>query len=307
MTIIVDFSQVAISVCIVNLSTDLKKGKTGDESYNLIRHMVLYTILGFKRKYPNHGDILLAIDSPSYWRRDYFPAYKGQRKHGREESDLDWGVIQESIRKLKEEIREYLPWKVIETHGAEADDIIGVLSKYLQTNELVQDGIFSEEPQPIMICSADGDHEQLQKYKNVRQWSPLLKKELKLKGSAIGCINEHIAQGDGGDNIPNCLTSDQWAIDRANNIDDKHRQTPMKKTRLQEFIDLGIDGCKTEEEKRNWIRNRTLVDYDYIPDELQARIIQDYIDSKPSKNKMRMMTWFAKNRMKKLYDEAGSI
>lgn len=305
--IIVDFSQIAIAVCMVNLSNDLKKGKTSDESYDLIRHMVLYTIMGFKKKFPDHGDIVIACDSAPYWRKEYFPAYKGQRKHAKSESDLDWNIIFDSIQKLKAEIKEYFPWKVIETPRAEADDIIGVMCKYLNTHELVQDGIFSDEPQPIMICSSDGDHEQLQKYRNVRQWSPMLKKELKVKGNVQHVINEHICRGDGGDNIPNCLTSDQWAIDRSDNVDSKLRQTPVKKARLNEFLENGIEACQTDEEKRNWIRNRTLVDYDYIPTDLQEQIIQTYIDSKPCKNKMKTMTFLAKNRMKKLYDEVGSL
>ena len=37
----------------------------------------------------------------SYWRRNYFPAYKGQRKHSREASDLDWETIFKAIKEIK--------------------------------------------------------------------------------------------------------------------------------------------------------------------------------------------------------------
>ena len=65
-------------------------------------------------------------------------------------------------KKYSEEIREFLPYKVVETYGAEADDVIATLCKHYQNEK-------------VMIISGDKDFIQLQKYDNVKQYSPITK------------------------------------------------------------------------------------------------------------------------------------
>jgi hypothetical protein len=294
--ILVDLSQTIIANCAIH--------KLADK--NLIKHSAFSSLLSYKKQYEKkYGKLVLACDSKKYWRRDYFPAYKGHRKHSRDSSDLDWNAIFEAITEIKQDLYDNFPYKILEIEGAEADDIIATLAKYTQIEELIQDGLFDAEPQPTIIISSDGDYVQLQKYKNISQWSPLQKKLVKPKVRVNQYIIEHIVTGDAGDNVPNVLTSDQWAIDRTNN--DSTRQKPMKAAVLDSFIKLGIDGCQTEEIKRNYIRNRTLIDFDYIPEDLETKIIQSYINYDGKGNKMKLMSFFTKNKMKLLFAELNNF
>lgn len=300
----VDLSQTIIANCIVH-NKELKVSSA--EAKNFIKHMTFNTLLSYKKKYGrDYGNLLLACDSKSYWRKEYFPSYKGHRKHNRETDSINWELIFESISEIKSDLMEYFPYVLLEVDGAEADDIIASMTKYLQTNETTSIGLFDNEPQNILICSSDGDFVQLQKYKNVQQWSNLQKKMIKPKCSIHDYLIEHICTGDTGDGIPNILTPDQWSIDRMNN-EKPIRQTPFKKTRLSKFLSLGKDACESDEEKRNWIRNQTLIDFDCIPQSIYNSIIDSYHKYKIKGNKMKLMNYFSKNKMKLLFAEINSF
>ena len=153
--ILIDYSQIALSNIIVQ--------KLNDE--NMIRHMILNSIRMYNKRYRDeYGQMVICADGMNTWRRDYFPLYKAHRKKNRQESDQDWNEIFRILHLVKEEIQQNLPYKVIHLEGCEADDIIGTLA--LQTQEFGQ-------YEPIMIVSSDKDFIQLQKFKNVKQYSPI--------------------------------------------------------------------------------------------------------------------------------------
>ena len=64
-----------------------------------------------------------------------------------------------------------VPYRVIEIAHAEADDVIGTLCH--------DQGMVLGDSNPILIISGDKDFIQLQKFSNVKQWSPSQKKWLK--------------------------------------------------------------------------------------------------------------------------------
>lgn len=287
-----------MSGVMVNLYRDIQK--PGADIGNLIRHMVFSTLLSYKQKFgKEYGKLVLCADSKHYWRREYFPAYKGHRKHDREKSDFDWQIVFDAIRTIKQEIVDNFPIALLEVHGAEADDVIATMAKYTQDNELVGNTLFGGEPQKVLIISSDGDMVQLQKYKNVSQWNPQHKKWVK-GGNVHEYLTEHICTGDAGDNIPNILTSDDWAESRAAGSDDKQRQTPFRKSRLADFCENGIDACKTEDEKRNYQRNKILVDFTEIPEKLQESILDTYIKYPDLPGKGKLMNYFMNKKMKLL-------
>jgi hypothetical protein len=241
------------------------------------------------------SEVVIACDDKKYWRREYFPYYKGARKESREKSDLDWDFIFETVDELKADLRNNFPYKVIQVPKCEADDVIACLVRYHQENDLIQDGLFDSEPKPIVIISADGDFVQLQKYKNVKQWSPMQKKLVKSKVSLNEYIIDHVVRGDAGDGVPNILSPDECLVEHA-------RQRPIRATFLNEFIKHGIDACEDEEQKRNFIRNRTLVDFDYIPDTIYNSIVEEYKQYEVKGSKTKMFNFFIKNKMKMLLD-----
>jgi hypothetical protein len=296
MAILIDFSQVVIA----RLQADENIDKLGPNDIGLIKHMILTSILAQKKKFgKQYGDIVLCFDGKNYWRKDYFPYYKAKRKQGREESGIDWNTIYNAMDEMHDELIANFPYKVIKVEGAEGDDVIGCLVKWFQTNELTQQGLMND-PQPIMIVSADGDHIQLQKYGNVKQWSTKMKKFLVPDMPINDFIVEHICKGDTGDGVPNILSAD-------NCIADGIRQKSFMKKRLPDFFKHGIDACQNDEERRNYIRNQKLVDYDCIPQKINDIIVQCYISQTPVKSKTRIMNYFMKNRMKLLLDSANEF
>jgi hypothetical protein len=297
--IAVDFHQVVIS----NLQMQMKgKANRGNpEAKSLIFHMILTTLLSYKKKFgKEYGQIVIATDSKKYWRKEVFPLYKGHRKRDREKSDVDWDFIFECMNEVKADLRENFPYKVIEVEGAEADDTIACLAKYSQDNELVQVGILDGEPQPMMIVSSDTDFMQLQKYPNVKQWSPMQKKMIKPTTTLKEFVVAHICQGDAGDGIPNICSPED-------SLFEKIRQKSFKTARLPEFLNKGIEACANEDERRRYQLNERLIDFEFIPERIYNDIINEYESQKVQGSKTKVFNYLVKNRMRHLLENAGDF
>ena len=292
--ILVDYSQVALSA-ILTFQRELKG--TESEVKNLIRHVTLSTIKSYKKKYgKDYGQIVICCDGRKYWRREFFEHYKAGRKKARDASDLDWGLIFDTLSEMRDDLAKNFPYKVLHLERCEADDIIAILTSYAQENELVQEGLV-EESQKILILSSDKDFKQLQLHPNVKQWSPMQKKYVTAtQREIIEYKIEHIVKGDAGDGIPNILSKDDVFVSG-------ERQKPMSAKRLQDFIDNGFTACKNDEERRNWQRNSVLVDFDHIPPDVREQVITSYINTKPTGDKMSIMNYLIEHRCRLLLDE----
>ena len=194
--IIMDMNQISLAC----LMMDMNMRKSDEVREDLVRHMILNSIRMYRMDFHQEfGEIVLTYDSKHYWRRDYFPNYKAGRKKGREKDSKDWDAIFNCLNKIKMEFKENLPYKYMEVYGCEADDIIATLCKH-----------FPDEK--IMIVSGDKDFIQLQKYSNVQQYSPILKKYVNGHNPDT-YIKEHILKGDTSDGIPNVLSPDNTFVD----------------------------------------------------------------------------------------------
>jgi len=292
--ILVDYSQVALAA-ILTFQRELKG--TESEVKNLIRHVTLSTLKSYKKKYgKEYGELVICCDGRKYWRKEFFEFYKGMRKSNRDKSDLDWKLIFDTLSEMREDISQHFPYRVMHIDRAEADDIIAVMTQYLQENLLIQEGLV-EEPQKILILSSDKDFKQLQLYPTVKQWSPMQKKYITAtKKEIIEHKIEHIVKGDTGDGVPNILSKDDVFMKG-------ERQKPVSAKRLQEFFDNGFNACRNDEERRNWHRNSTLVDFEHIPPDVKESIIVAYISNKPKGDKMSIMNYLMEHRCRLLLDE----
>lgn len=300
--ILVDFSQMVVSSVAVNFT---KEHSSKEDLTGLIRHMVFSMILNLKQKLgKSYGKIILCCDSRRYWRREYFPYYKGHRSHSKDESPFDWQLVYDVMDQLKKDIAENFNYQVIDVSGAEADDVIACLTKYLSENELEEGGLFGGNPQKICIVSSDGDFCQLQKYDNVVQWNNQHKKWVSEPNPKKYLI-EHIIRGDGGDNIPSVLTSNKWAEDRANNVK-AARAKSITEAQFERLSTTKLDDLP-ENEKSNWIRNRTLIDFDYIPPEVNDAIIDAYKNYEQKGSKAKIMNYFLKHKMKVMFSNVGEF
>jgi len=274
---------------------------TNPQALSLVKHMVLTSLVFYKRRYgATYGDPVLACDNKRYWRKGRFSYYKGSRKTNREKSKMDWDFIHEALEEVKKDLLAVFPYKIIDVEGAEADDVIACLTKYGQSHDLIQQGLV-EDPRPTMIVSADHDFIQLQRYKNVSQYSPNKKALIKPDSTVNAFIMEHICAGDAGDGIPNICSADNCLVDGI-------RQKSFMRDRIPAFNEHGIDACINDEERRNFQRNQMLVDFEFIPPEINDRIVEAYITSTPAvRSSGKIFNYMIANRMKHLLDSASDF
>ena len=278
--IIIDMYQITVASLMMHLN--MTKSKEPDE--NIVRHMILNSVRMYRTQFTEeYGEVVLAYDSKHYWRRDFFPNYKASRRKGREKSDLDWDAIFEVLNKIKAEFKDNLPYKYLEVYGAEADDIIATLVK--------------NKKEPIMIVSGDKDFIQLQKYSDVNQFSPILKKYVNGYNPDT-YIKEHILKGDTSDGVPNVLSPDNTFVDGL-------RQKPLTKKKIENWLDANIDDLP-DEVKRNYQRNETLISLDKIPSELETEI-NEVFDNAPCGNRSKLLNYFIQSRLKNLTETIGEF
>lgn len=290
--IVVDFNQTAIS----NLMAEIG-GRTDVElNVPLLRHMIINSLRGYKQKFGKEfGEIVIACDNMKYWRRAVFPQYKAGRKKAREESGFDWKLIFETLSTIRDEIDRIFPYKVLNVEGAEADDVIAVLAFYSQNNDLQNITPFSDgDPKPFLIISGDHDFIQLQRFRNVKQFSPIQKKYVKPDSTAEEYVLEHIIRGDKGDGIPNVLSPDDCLVNG-------ERQKPISKKKLEVWIKNPLSMPTDYEFVKNYKRNMTLVDFHCIPKEISDAVINNY-ETQPTKNKSMLLNYFVENRMKNMLE-----
>ena len=270
--ILLDFSQ----VCLSNILASGNK----DFGVDLIRHQVLNSIRGFKSRFSEFDELIICCDNKNYWRKKIFPYYKANRKKNREESKLDWTAIFDTLHIIKDEIKENLPYPVLQVESAEADDIIATMVERYSSEK-------------IMIVSGDKDFSQLQRYKNVSQYSPITKKFIKV-GDPLSYLFEHIIRGDAGDGVPNILSNDDTFV--AGN-----RQKPLTKKRVNVMLGDMLRGITPfdGEVKRNYLRNIHLIDLSRIPDEIRKEVIDRYSNYERN-DRSKLLGYFIKSRLKNL-------
>ena len=280
--IILDMNQISVASLMMNMH--MTKSDTVDE--DMVRHMILNSVRMYRMMFTEeYGEVVFAWDSRHYWRRDYFPNYKAGRKKGRANDNKNWDAIFNCLNKIKSEFKENLPYKYLEIYGAEADDIIATLCKNLGTAN------------KIMIVSGDKDFIQLQKYPNVQQNSPILKKYVN-GHDPITYIKEHILKGDASDGVPNVLSPDDTFVDGL-------RQRPLGRKKIETWLNMNVDDLQ-DEVKRNYQRNDKLINLDNIPRDLEKEIMVEFSEA-PCGDRSKLLNYFIKSRLKELTESIGDF
>ena len=284
--LLVDFNQVVIS----NFMTQVGNHTNIPLDEGLLRHMILNTIRLNRNKFADkYGEMVICCDSKKYWRRDVFPYYKASRKKDREASGVDWTTMFNTLSVVRQELIDNFPYKTLMIDGAEADDIIGTLvHKYNQ---------YEKE---ILILSSDKDFMQLQVYNNVKQYSPVHKKFIRTVDAEL-YLKEHIIKGDRGDGIPNVASPDSVFVTGG-------RQKPMRKKLIEQIANTNVftAGDVSEEIKRNFARNKQLVDLSETPKELQDEIVSSYTNYN-MKDRSKLFNYFVENKLKNLMENLSEF
>lgn len=282
--IIVDLSQVMIS----NLMVQLGNHTNTELEEDLLRHMILNSIRSYNQKFKNeYGEMIIACDAGNNWRRQIFPYYKANRRKNREKSELNWTQIFDTLGKVREELKEYFPYRVIQIDGAEADDVIGTLvDKFGNTSE------------KILIMSGDKDFVQLQRYMNVKQYDPVQKK-WRTTNDPDRFMKEHIIRGDVGDGVPNFLSADNTFVVGA-------RQKPISQKKLDEWLNQDPRDFCDENMLRGYLRNQQLVDLNFIPENLRNQVLVEY-EAQAGKGRSKLFNYFIEKRLKNLLESINEF
>lgn len=283
--IVVDLNQVMIS----NLMVSIGNHTNAELDENMIRYMVLNSLRSYKQKFGSeYGELVIACDSFNVWRKQYFPYYKANRKKNKEKSELDWKNIFECLNKIRNELKEYFPYKVVDIETAEADDVIATL--VMKESEKI---IFKQED--ILIISGDKDFIQLHKFDYVKQYDPVKKKFI-THDNPKRYLEEHILKGDTIDGIPNILSPDNCFV-----VGERQRPLTQKK-----ILDILQDNYLMDEHlTRNHARNKTLIDLSEIPDDLQEKIMTSF--NSQEKNRTKLMNYFIANRLRNLMEHISEF
>jgi 5'-3' exonuclease len=279
--ILVDMNQ--ISVASVMMHLHMTKQTAPDE--DMVRHMILNSLRMYRMKFcDEYGELVLCYDSKHYWRRDYYPEYKHSRKKGRQASSNDWDAIFAVLNAIKAELKEFFPYKFLEVYGAEADDIIAALAGELEFDN-----------GKTLILSGDKDFIQLQKFRNVTQYSPITKKFVNGVDPDI-YLSEHVLKGDSSDGVPNVLSPDNTFVDGI-------RQKPLSKKKIQSMI---AGDFPNDEVKRNYQRNKKLIDLKESPPELYIDILKEYQEA-PDGDRSKLLNYFTQKRLRNLVESIGEF
>ena len=280
--IIVDLNQVMLS----NLHMQIGNHTNAKIEENMVRHMVLNSLRSYKQKFgEEYGELVIACDNTNYWRKQLFPYYKANRKKNQEKSELDWKSIFECMNKIRAELKEFFPYRVIDIESAEADDIIATL---------VSNNVFDK----ILILSGDKDFIQLHTHQWLKQYDPVRKKWIK-HDNPEQYLLEHVLKGDSGDGVPNVLSSDNCFVVG-------ERQKPLTQKKIDALIELGLDGKFDHQLARNYSRNKQLIDLSMIPENIKVKVLESY-NSQTDKNKDKMFNYFIANKLKNLMEHIGEF
>lgn len=278
--IIVDFNQVMIS----NLMMQLGNHTNVPIEEGLFRHMVINSLRAYKQKFGHeYGEMIIACDDKNYWRKQIFPYYKANRKKTRDASEINWTQVYEIFNKVKQEIREFFPYRVIQIDTAEADDIIATLVLH--------------RSEPVLILSGDKDFVQLQMEEDVKQYDPVRKKWIG-HNDPRKFLLEHILKGDQGDGIPNVLSDDDTFVS------DK-RQKPLTQKKIDSIYLEGIPVADLPLVK-NYSRNKQLVDLTMIPEHVRKQVLDKYTEE-DGKDRSKLFNYFMNYKLKNMMEHLGEF
>lgn len=261
----------------------LGNNKEGELEESLLRHMILNSIRSYRSKYGDkYGEMVIACDDRGSWRREYFPYYKAHRRDARNESPLDWEAIFAAMGKIKLELKENFPYRVIQVPKAEADDIIATLVHK-----------FGPEGTRILILSGDKDFVQLHQYMGVEQYDPVRKKKItNLDPPRFKA--EHIIKGDKGDGVPSILMGDNSMVLR-------ERAKPVTQKKLDAWSNKQPEEFCNELMLQRWYRNKQMIDLDMVPKEITEQILVEY-ESEAGKTRKNMFNYFMTHKLKHLME-----
>lgn len=282
--IIVDFSQ----LCIAAYMQGGSHFDNTESDLDMFRHMVLNSLRVINSKHiRQYKELVIAVDSPKQsWRKKVFPYYKAQRAIDKTKSPIDWSRVARYIDTVKKEVDAFLPYRMIESPHAEADDVIGTLVRH-----------HVEQQVPVLIASGDKDFIQLQIGTNkVTQWDNARQKWVGATDPKR-YLFEHVIKGDRGDGVPNVFCVDDHFISKPG------KAPAITQKKLDYWWSGGFEDIRN---LPGFKRNVRLIDLRKTPEPLQANIMEIFGNT-PIKQRGQLLGYFIQNNLKTLASQIGDF
>lgn len=317
--ILVDFSNLAHRILFVST---MKTSPHILEYRGMFLHMLFNNLRNIKNTYSKtYGDIILCIDAKRSWRKDLYPEYKAHRAESRDKNAIDFNEFYKLVDETLTVIDECFPFKVIKADKAEGDDIIASLVQHRCQEK-------------TLIVTEDKDMRQLRVFPNVDIYKPI---QLTFDTSSLEDVNafmiEHILIGDKVDNIPSIKKDTEFSANFIKYLKTKDIYT----TDVRTFLRLSISNKLMEEYQvldkkgnkdiykpplfgevkakefskelrdnlyknklyiRNFVRNRKLIHFKYIPKDIHENVLSCFDVKTCSFNPTKMIQFFTKNSLR---------
>jgi 5'-3' exonuclease len=344
--ILIDFSNLTHRMVFAAISNaerngdlpKLSKGKKHNtqELKPFFLHLLFNNLKYVKEHFSlrDNEEIVCCLDSSS-WRKDFYPKYKHKRADVRDQTSIIWSEFYEVINETVDIITKYFPFIVLKVDKAEGDDIMAVLAKKYHKEER------------ILLITEDKDFRQLLEYNNVQLYRPILKQYVNLTPEElIKWRIEHILLGDKIDGIPTIKEDSEFTVDfinylKTNNILEHTVYNFMKHSDANNIMEAytGVDKYgvinifkapgfgevsakqfvatgllknlrKNKIWKEGFRRNRMLVQFKYIPKDIEDNILEQFEDVRATQNSVnsdKIVEFFKSNSLKQLANNVDAF
>lgn len=250
---------------------------------NYLRHLLLKNgLFHFINRFKPDRCFVCFDTKASNWRYKVLPTYKGQRKANRDKHDIDWQEFFSFLDTFQEDLLNHFPIYSLKMDSLEADDIIAhLVRKNKDVNKI--------------IITSDGDYTQLLKYPNTKVYDPMKDKFVVCEQPRL-FLEQKILTGDKSDNIP--AIRPRCGIKTAEKLIDSGEIEKL-------LSELDPDGGPCEI-KRNYDRNKTLIDLDCTPPDLLDEL-DDLIDSYTLGSTKNLFNYLKKYQLRDLLDEISYV
>jgi 5'-3' exonuclease len=278
---IFDFNNLAVRVF---FSKDVE-ATSGTPNIQLWKYSVINSIYLSLFK-DDINEVILAVDFPKSWRKLYWNRYKESRKPARDKSPVDWNIFHDELNKFRLEIEHHLPFKILSTQYAEADDIIGIICR--------------ERQESYTIISTDEDYLQLCS-DNVKIYNPNKTEFMECDDPEMFIVTKSL-MGQPKDDIFNIKTPLDHPVGQ--------RKPGFGIKSAEKVIKEGYkEWLKKENLEERYRFNRNLIDFSKIPSSIKFNIfnILKKYDNYKMPDPSKIYTFFNKNKFTGFLEEFTKV
>lgn len=214
-----------------------------DAKYDRWKEEILRKIVDIIQK-TGASSVILCQEGKKNWRFEVYDKYKCHRKEEKAKSKMNFETYYPMFDDFCDKMSKYIPNVYqLKVDRAEGDDLVAVLTKHLT------------KKYDVVCFSSDRDFYQLLKYPGYSQYNPIKKGFVQIVNPERYLL-EKIIVGDKGDGVP-------------------HVKNRVSKGTAPKILDEGLDEWLDKNNVRaEYERNKTLIDFDCIPVDVQDAILE---------------------------------